>query len=203
MTANRRYKIAITGGIGSGKTSFSDILRSLSYTVISADDVYASLLEDNDFVLKCSEILGLQPIKSGDRLVFDRASARKIVFSDTEKRNKLNDFTHSLVYKKMFEEWESSNEKITFFEVPLLFESKGEGLFDSVVVVMRDVSERINSIMARDDVDEQTAIKKISSQVDYNNLPLDRHTIIVNDKSIFDLRSKAENLISYYTKTLI
>ena len=87
--------------------------------------------------------------------------------------------------------------------MPLLFESKGEGLFDHVVVVVRDVSERIKSIMARDDFDEQTAIKKISSQVDYNNLPLDRHTIIVNDKSIFDLRSKAENLISYYTKTLI
>ena len=180
MIANK-LKIAITGGIGSGKSTVSSIIKELGYPVYSADEIYSELLRDQTIVKKCSDILGIKPLNLDGKLVFDRTAASKIVFDNIKLRQKLNEYTHALVYEKMDSVFAAAAGDKIFFEIPLLFESGKEGDFDRVLIVVRDLGDRISSVVERDNVTKEKVEKIISSQYNYDILPEIKHTLIKND----------------------
>lgn len=192
----KKLKIAITGGIASGKTTVSSIIKRFGYLVYSADEIYADLLKMPDVVIKCSEIVGVEPINNGGSLVFDREKARNIVFENEEIRLRLNDYTHELVYKRIDEIYIKCEDcKPVFFEVPLLFESGRENDFDRVIVILRAIDDRIKAIQKRDNRTIEDSEKIIKSQIDYNKLEADKHTIIYNDGDIISLEKKVWDII--------
>ena len=81
--------VAITGGIGSGKTLALGIIKKAGYKVFSADEVYRDMLRDADFVKKVCSETGVPPIYEGDRLAIDRKAISALVFSDGEFLKKL------------------------------------------------------------------------------------------------------------------
>ena len=202
MSVNKeKYKIAVTGGIASGKTTFSEMLVRRGYKVYSADKIYEELLLDEEIAKKCSDILGILPKYTDGMATFDRKAAAKVVFDDDVLRKKLNDYTHALVYKRIDEIFSSEREKFVFFEIPLLFESGKEGDFDLVIILLRDRSDRIRSVIERDKKDRELAEKIISSQFDYNKDILSKHTIICNDGDISSLSDKVDRFVGYLEKT--
>ena len=80
----RTKRIAITGGIGVGKSTACDIISKMGYKVVSADETYKELLADKNFVKKINELLD---IKSE---VFDKNAVSQAVFNDREKLKTLN-----------------------------------------------------------------------------------------------------------------
>lgn len=193
--------IAITGGIASGKSTFSAILRDLEQVVYDADKIYAEIIQDKSVVLKIYELLGINTDFLGDGPVyFDRKLIADAVFNDEELLQKLNNFTHKLVYEKISEIAKSSKEPFIFFEVPLLFESGGESLFDDVIIIMREKCERILGAMIRSNLTEDEVLKRMSAQVDYDNLDKSLHTVINNNEGLCSLKIKAEKVIDYYKK---
>ena len=96
MTQNN-IKIAVTGGIGSGKTTVCDIIKEQGYSVISCDEIYNRLLRDKSFLNSLVSEFG--HILNGDGTL-SRKKLSEIVFSDKDKLARLNEITHPEIMKE-------------------------------------------------------------------------------------------------------
>lgn len=190
-------KIAVTGGIGSGKSAVLEIIKDLGYNVVSCDEVYAQLLQEDDFVKGVSFEMGVKPIRVENKLFLDRKAISNIVFNDKRMLKRLNDFTHSEILKRAFSLYDSG---IVFYEVPLLFEGGYESKFDKVFVVVRDYEARVLSAMKRDNATRAEVERKIKNQVNYDKIDLSLHTIIENNHGIDELRLVIVNAIEEIKK---
>ncbi|MBQ5805422.1 MAG: dephospho-CoA kinase [Erysipelotrichaceae bacterium] len=124
-------KIAITGTIGSGKTVVSDYLRSKGYDVFDCDRVNAWLLEENRKGYKAVKKL-FPECFDGNSL--DKKVLAETVFSDPEKKKKLEDVMHPLILKEL----KKRKDDPLFAEVPLLFEAGWDVYFDRNLLVVTD-----------------------------------------------------------------
>lgn len=183
--------IAITGGIGSGKSTACEILKNKGFAVYSADEVYKELLLNEDFVKGIYSAVG---VDEKDCKTFNRKAVSNAVFNDKGKLEKLNAFTHKKIMDKMFSL--SKNEKVVFHEVPLLFESGYQNCYDRVIIIDRPVKDRINSVAIRDGLSKEEITLRINNQFNYENLSKDRHTVIMNDKDIKSLTCLLEAVLS-------
>ena len=181
MTRNN-IKVAITGGIGSGKSTVSKIIAERGYNVVSCDDIYSELLTDKDFLNSLSAHFK-DAVSNG---VLDRHKLSEIVFKEEENLKRLNALTHPVIMQNAL--LKMQGEGINFCEVPLLFEGGFENLFDKVIVVLRDKSSRINAVTARDNLDILTVEKRIKSQINYDNRNFEDYYVIHNDGSTDKLR---------------
>ena len=185
-------KIAITGGIGSGKSTVIGILSKLGFKVVNLDEVYAKLLDDQDFVMQLCNQFDVQPLTCENKIMLDRKALSEKVFSNAQLLAKLNAFTHQRIFESAFKMQENS---VTFYEVPLLFEGNYQHKFDRVWVVIRDKNARIASAIARDG-NEQRVLSKVKNQVDYDKIDLSLHTIIKNDGDIQSLQNEVKRAVS-------
>ena len=175
-------KIAITGGICSGKSTVAKIIKDQGYTVYSCDEIYSELLNDTDFVDTLDKEFGA--IKKSDGSL-NRSKLSEIVFGDSEKLKKLNLLTHPKIMQRAVEQMSGAG--IYFCEVPLLFEGGFEQLFDNVIVVLRDEDERISELMHRSKIDKNQAILRINSQFDYKNGNFVKYYVIHNNENLENL----------------
>ncbi len=183
--------IAITGGIGSGKSTVSKIIKGLGYTVFSADEIYSKLILDKSFVKSIYELLDIKT----ENYVFDKKLVGEKVFSSKELLKKLNDFTHPIIMEKMIS-LSKETRGIVFNEVPLLFESGFENLYDNIIVVERNLENRVSSVMARDNVTKEEVLLKVKNQVNYENYINNAHTLINNDGNLSELSKKVKEVVS-------
>lgn len=183
---------AITGGIGSGKSLVIQYLKSKGYITYGADEIYDTLLNDDNFVYGIYKLLEI-PYKTGEK--FDRELVSKIVFNDKEKLKVLNAFTHEKIMSKMILLSKTHN-GIVFNEVPLLFESGYENLYDDVIVIVRDKTKRINAVIKRDGKSKHQVENIIKNQFDYDKISQKKHILIVNDGDIKSLYNKVDEILS-------
>lgn len=188
----KNIKIAVTGGIGSGKSTVLKMISDLGYPVVSCDKVYADLLLDEGFVRLISDEMGVLPLIFGGRLTLDRKSIAKIVFNDELMLKKLNEVTHNAIFQKAFTIYD---ERIVFYEVPLLFEGGYVELFDDVFVVLRNYEDRVQSAINRDGLSREEVERKIRNQVDYDKIDLSNYTVIRNDSVVDELKKCVERVI--------
>lgn len=194
MTQNN-VKIAITGGICSGKSTVAKIIKEKGYTVLSCDEIYCELLNDVNFInLIDDEFKG---IKNSDGTL-DRKKLSQVVFGDSVKLKKLNSITHPQIMQRAIEQM--SDDGMFFCEVPLLFEGGFEQLFDNVIVVLRDEDARVNELVKRNRIDENQAILRIKSQYDYQNSDFIKYYVIHNDGNLIDLQQKTLNTLAKIIK---
>lgn len=192
-------KIAITGGIASGKSTLSQILKNKGYKVYDADKIYADLLKEEKIVKQISRLVGVPYEESNGTIFLNRKKIAEKVFSDKEALSRLNLFTHGLVYDKILEIFkEIKTGEPIFFEIPLLFESKKEDLFDDVIVVKRNLEDRIVSAINRSGLSREEVVKRIENQIDYDNFDFTKHTVIYNDGDVDKLRCEVEKILKRY-----
>lgn len=188
-----KRKIAVTGGIGSGKSTVCKFIAELGYPVISFDEVYARLLDSGCLTEKLVEVFGNEVIEGADGKV-NRAALARVAFACEENTKKLNEITHPAIFNDAFEEAKKYTGDC-FFEVPILFEGGYEKLFDCVVVVLRDTKARILSVMERDNITNENVVKRINRQFNYDNLEFAKYYVIHNQGNIDDLRVNCVKLI--------
>ena len=191
--------IAITGGIGSGKSFALKIIKKLGYKTFSADLVYKNLLKSKRFVLSVCSLLSVQPIEDNGKIHLDKNAVSKVVFEDKTKLKALNDFTHPKIMQKMISLAKKEN-GIVFCEVPLLFEGGFEDLFDGVFVIKRKNEDRFLSAAKRDGKTIEQIKSVAKNQFDYTKIKDNEHTFIIeNDGDKVALTEKIkvaiENLI--------
>lgn len=187
--------IAITGGIGSGKSLLTDYFASLGYAVLSADEIYSDLLKDEYFVKGICDAVGVRAVLVNGRYTLDRKAVAEKVFGNPAERKKLDDFTHDAIMREMFSRANDCS-GVVFCEVPLLFESGYDKYFDCVIVVFRNENERISSVVSRDNKSEELVKEIIKNQYDYSKLAENGHTIFVeNNGTPRFLYEKANEII--------
>ena len=184
-------KIAVTGGIGSGKSTVMKIIAGKGYHIFSCDEIYSQLTSDSDFLNILRHSFG--DILNSDGTL-DRKKLSEIVFNNPAKLAELDKITHPAIYKEMFRMADEAG-GICFCEVPLLFESGAESLFDGVIIVMRNEEQRIKSVTARDKLPEQDVKKRISNQFDYNSAVFAMYYVIHNNGDLSELEWQTEKII--------
>ncbi|MBO5888728.1 MAG: dephospho-CoA kinase [Clostridia bacterium] len=187
--------IAITGGIGSGKSTVSKIIKDLGYPVFSADEVYKNLIKNKDFVKKIYDGLGIE----SNSYNFDKSLISSKVFNDKEMLKKLNEITHPEVMNELIK---LSKEKggVVFNEVPLLFESNFESLYDTVIIVVRNLNDRVSSVALRDNISKEEVLLRVNNQINYENIKSNAHTLICNNGSLSELAVKVKAVIDNIVK---
>jgi dephospho-CoA kinase len=160
--------IGITGGISTGKTSFCESLREIvpAATFFDADQASRDLIEDDAEV---RELIGREFgaaifSASGD---LNRAQMRSIVFADADKRRALEQILHPRIRRQWSLEAESrrNSADLFFADIPLLYETGGETLCDSVVVVACSPGVQLERLVARTQLDRSVAEQMIRSQM--------------------------------------
>lgn len=191
-------KVAITGGIGSGKSTAAAILGEFGYKCVSADKIYHELLSDENFVEKISEHMGIEPIFCDGKKFLDKKTLSDKVFGDKKELKRLNEFTHPVVMDVMMRKMESlKNEKIVFAEVPVLFEGGFDNLFDYVVVIKKNIESRVIKTMDRDGKSADDVKRVVAAQIDYDNIEENEKFIVVNNNgTIVDLKENLKSVVA-------
>lgn len=188
-------KIAITGGIGSGKTTVRNLIAQMGYTVFDADTVARSLSNDPAYVKKVLVAFPTAATPTGE---IDRKALASIVFQNEDALRRLNAIAHPIVMQRILlqmQEAERAGNTPVFAEIPLLFEGEYENLFDGVFVVKRSLSARIAATRDRDGLSEEEVLARMKNQIDYSKKDLSAYTIIENDGDLSTLsRRLAEEL---------
>ena len=195
---NSQKIIAVTGGIGSGKSSVLKILNDLGYSVFSCDEILSEVYRSRS-VKKQLKKLFPSAVKGLIILRVDRKTLSSIVFASPENRKKLENITHPEILRLAKEKIKKVGAKLSFLEVPLLFEGNYQDQFDGVIVVKRSLEDRISSVIARSNLTKKEVEKRISAQVDYDLLDLSKYIVIQNDGDLNSLKEKTLQAIETFS----
>ena len=193
--------IGLTGSIGSGKSTVSNIFRKFGIKIVDADKIAGQISERRDIVEEISNIFGKNIIDENYKI--KRKELREIVFSDKEKLNILNDLMHPKITEEFEKIKKNSNENdIIIFDVPLLFEVGMDKLCDKIIVVFISREEQIARIIKRDSVTKELAEKIINSQMGLEEKLKRSQIHIDNNGSLEELKEKIEKVYKELIKDI-
>lgn len=181
-------KVAITGGIGVGKSEVMRIIKSLGYKTVSADEINARLLLCSDYIAKI-QIAFPTAIVDGK---INKDILRKIIFNDYDKRMLLNSIAHPIINAEILKAGDN-----VFVEVPLLFETGMQNLFDKIIVITAPYDMRVSRLFDRSGIDKQLADKMIASQLSDSERVKYADYVIENKASLDELRGTVQKVVSY------
>jgi len=184
--------VALTGGIGSGKSTVGQIFEDLGAVVTDSDQLARNVVERG--TTGCDQIVvafGDEVLKNGD---LDRAALAEVIFKDPSKRTQLEQITHPLIRRAFAEIVESAqNDSIVINQIPLLVESKHEYKFDHVITVSATEEVRIQRLLMRGM--NLTQIKqRIGAQSTDAQREAISDTVISNDKDHSELLVEVEKV---------
>ncbi len=161
-------KVGLTGGIATGKTYIVSVLRELGCEVIDADIVAHQVIESGQPAYRDIVNYFGRGILNEDGTI-NRAALGAIVFTDREKREKLNSIVHPRVYeaqaKWLAEVALRDPDAIAVIDAALMIETGSDRRFDKLIVVHCDPELQIERLMERNNLTREQAIARISSQM--------------------------------------
>ena len=182
--------LAVTGGIGAGKSTVTAYLRKLGVPVVDADAISHKLTQKNAAgTLAVARAFGEPYVKDGE---MDRRALAELVFSDPAAREKLNAILHPMILDAMRRELARLEEKgtrLAVIDVPLLFESGTDALADEIWCVKAPKQCRIERIMRRDHATARQAQARIDAQSDDKTLREKCDFVIDNGGAAEDTRA--------------
>ncbi|MDM8525610.1 dephospho-CoA kinase [Desulfococcaceae bacterium HSG8] len=192
-----RLLVGVTGGIATGKSTVSAMLKEMGAPVIDFDLIARQVVEPGQPALeKIVEYFGKQVLQDDGTL--DRKMLSKIVFRDFEKRKKLESFTHPAIYEEFFNQVsrivEDDPDAIIQVEVPLLIELNLQYLFDKLMVVFIPGEEQVRRLAARDGISEEEAANMLKSQLSIDEKVRYADFVIRNEGTPKETRSQVEDL---------
>ncbi len=192
--------IGLTGGIGSGKSTVSDILKEQGIPVVDGDRIAREVVEPHrpayDEIVR---VFGTEVLQQDGTL--NRKHIGEIVFSDPEKLSVLNSITHKEIYRVILERLESLKETgttLVFLDVALLFETGFDQLTDRVWVVDAPDAVRVERIQKRDGLREEEILKRIQSQMSREMRNTKGDLVLDNSKGREELKAQILQELKQY-----
>ena len=184
--------VALTGGIGSGKSTVGQLFEDLGAIVIDSDQLARDVVErgTNGFDQIISAF-GDEVLKNGD---LDRAALGELVFKDPVNRKQLEQITHPLIRKAFSKIVESSKgDSIVINQIPLLVGSSHDYKFDHVITISASEDVRIERLLKRG-----MNLNQIKQRLQAQSTDAQREqisdSIIRNDKSQAELLPEVEKV---------
>ncbi|GAA7421929.1 dephospho-CoA kinase [Helicobacter pylori] len=190
--------IALTGGIGTGKSATIKILESQGYKILDADKIAHQLLQEYRF--KIAQHFGSEILEKG---ILNRKKLGAIVFQKANELKWLEGFLHPLIrecmLKKAYEL--EKNHQAYFLDIPLFFEVGGKKRYpvSKVVLVYAPRTLQIERLLERDKLKEAEILQRLSCQMDIEQKRAMSDYIIDNSSSLKDLAKQVERFL----KTLL
>lgn len=190
--------IGLTGGISSGKSTVSRMLKDLGAVIIDADQIAREVVKPSSSTLRqIREQFGASILLPNGEL--DRQALGQIVFNDQGARLRLNAIIHPAIRAEMIRQKEEAvlqNQQLIVLDIPLLFESKLEHMVEKILVVYVPEEYQLARLMKRDGIDEQTAWSRIRSQIPIEEKKLKGHAYIDNSGSLEETKAQLKNILA-------
>jgi dephospho-CoA kinase len=196
-TQRNTYAVALTGGIGSGKSAVSDLFSRHGATVIDADDIaHALTAPDGRALPAIVERFGEDMLDRAMRL--NRAALRERVFTDPHAKRDLEAILHPLIRSRMIGELESCTAPYAVLAIPLLVETGQTELADRVLVVDAPEPVRIQRVCRRSGLTPEEVVRIIDTQATVEERLAVADDIIDNSGDLTELATQVARLHERY-----
>ncbi len=200
--------LGLSGGIGSGKSTVTQILKDFGATVIDADEIVHEQQAAGQPVLKeIADAFGDEMIAANGSL--DREALGAIVFRDEKARAKLGLIMHPPVIAEMARRAKSAieaDDPLVVLDIPLLFEGRSSGRgsgalldFDETVCVWTSREIQIERTRTRDDCDAEEAERRVAAQLDIDEKREMADHVIDNSGTVEATRLQVARLVKKLT----
>jgi len=189
--------VALTGGIGSGKTTACSLFETLGTPIIDADIIARSLVEPGEPALdEIMQQFGKLVLTSEGAL--DRAKLRQLIFNDAEKKSLLESILHPRIRQEMVRRISELTTPYCIIAIPLLVESGQMEIADRILVIDAPESEQLKRVIQRDEQTKAQVEAIISSQASRAARQAVADDIIHNDGDLIRLQTQVEVLHQKY-----
>lgn len=182
MNNNRLIKIGVTGGIGSGKSFLSSMLKERGIPVFDSDTEAKKLMLTDVFIISSLKSLLGEDVYTGGKL--NKPLLASYIFSSADNAAKINSIVHPRV-KKAFLSWAderfSGGDRVVAIESAILFESGFSDAVDKIVTVVAPIDVRVSRVMSRDSTTRDKVMERINSQMGDDEKISKSDFIIEND----------------------
>ncbi len=190
--------IGVTGNSGSGKSTVSNLLKSLGAYLIMADEIAHKIIMSDAYV-EIVKTFGTDILKE-DSLEIDRKKLGNIVFNDEKKLVILNSITHSYIIKSIINEikllyFKKDEYKFIVIDAALLIETKLNEMSDQVWLVHADEKLKIKRLIERDKLSENQIIARLKNQMPFEEAKKFADVIIINNGTYEQLEEQVKKNI--------
>jgi dephospho-CoA kinase len=194
-------KVAVTGGLSSGKSTVCRFLSELGARVVYSDEIVHGLLApENPVGQKVIELLGADILVQGK---IDRSIIASKVFAHPKLLRSLEQLVHPIVYNAINIEYEKAtqDQNITLFvaEVPLLFETGGESIFDSTIAVISDNETSWNRFLKFTGYEREDFDRRMANQLSPLEKAKKAQYVINNNGSLEQLYEQIKKIYNNLT----
>jgi len=187
------YKVGLTGGIGCGKTTVSNLFKQLSVPVIDADEIAHALVNPAGIALtQISQQFGQTYILPDGNL--DRSKLRETIFNDVEKKTQLENIMHPLISAEIEQQLSELSAPYAILSIPLLLETKMQAFVDHILVIDCPMEVQINRVKLRDQLSAAQITAIIHSQVSRSERLAQADSIIDNSQEQLKLSQQVKHL---------
>lgn len=193
-----KFIVGLTGGIGSGKTTVSDLFaENHAITVVDADVIAREVVEPGSKALeKIADYFGEGVINEAGAL--DRAKLRSLVFGSDVKKDWLNGLLHPLIRETMQYQCEQATSEYAILSIPLLTENKLQSMAHRVLVVDCSEETQLKRASSRDGVGDQQIKSIMQSQASRQERLAIANDVIINEDSLESLVVQIDKLHQKY-----
>ena len=182
----KNHIIAVTGGIGSGKSVICQILKNYGYQIYNCD-IKAKTLMDNSISIKSALSNELSPTVINNDGSINRKILSDIVFNDKDKLNILNKIVHFYVKEDIIQWIKENTSNLPpsklFIETAILYQSGINKIVDEVWEITASEETRINRVIKRNGLSRTEVISRIKSQAFIPSKIHPKTKTIINDSN--------------------
>lgn len=195
-------RIALTGGIASGKSTVARLFEDLGAPVVRTDEISRQVVRPGSEGLRTVvATFGEDMLDAYGKL--DRGKVRRLIFSDEHRRKDLESILHPLIAEEVARQLgklEAAGEAYAIVEIPLLVETDTAARYDRILVVDCDPAIQLQRLRRRDHVDADNAKAALAAQVSREQrLAIADDVIDNSNTSMDDLRNAVQSLHETYT----
>ncbi len=193
----RPLRIGLTGGIASGKSTVADLFAEHDVLIIDTDVIARQLVQPGQPALdEIRSAFGEEVFDTQEGL--DRAAMRKIVFSDTSRRQQLESILHPRIRDEAIARSNAADGSYQIIVVPLLVGSSMQQFMDRILVVDCHEDTQLRRLLARDAENEDRARRILAAQASRQDRLAIADDVISNDADLESTRSQVNDLHDKY-----